>query len=168
MENRNTSFWARSLRPAWESRSVALIRLAVGAIFLTQGPLKFMDPAMGVGRFVRIGFAHPAFTAHLVGGFEVVCGALVLLGLLTRWGAAPLLVIISTAIALTKLPEIGRAGQGFWFMVSDARTDFAMLLSLLFLLYTGAGGWSIDSRLARPRKPASREATAKPEGATAR
>ena len=129
-----------------QTRSVVLIRLAVGAIFFTQGILKFADPNLGVNRFTKIGFPHPYFTAHFVGTFEVICGTLVLLGLLTRVAATPLLVIISTAIATTKLPELFRPGQGFWFMVSDARTDFAMLCSLMFLLIAGAGLVSLDAR----------------------
>jgi len=128
-----------------ELRSVALVRLAVGLIFLTQGVLKFRDPGMGVIRFARIGFPYPGLTAHLVGTFEIVCGAAVLLGLLTRLAAVPLLIVISTAIGTTKIPELFRAGQGFWFMVSDARTDFAMLCSLVFLFCAGGGPWSLDA-----------------------
>jgi uncharacterized membrane protein YphA (DoxX/SURF4 family) len=125
---------------------VALIRLAVGSIFLTQGILKYIDPKMGVVRFTRIGFPHPYFTAHFVGTFEIVCGFLVMLGLWTRAAVVPLLIVISTAIATTKVPELFRAGQGFWFMVSDARTDFAMLCSLVFLIVEGGGAWSWDAR----------------------
>ena len=116
------------------------IRIAVGLIFFTQGILKFIDANMGVARFTRIGFPHPAFTAHFVGAFEILCGALVLIGVLTRIAAIPLLVIICTAIATTKLPELTRASQGFWFMVSDVRTDFAMLMCLLFLLVSQRRG----------------------------
>lgn len=115
-------------------RGTIFIRLAVGLIFFTQGILKFTDPKMGVNRFTRIGFPHPAFTAHFVGAFEIVCGLLVRLGFYTRLAAIPLLVIISTAVVTTKIPELSHPGQGFWFMVSDARTDFAMLMCLLFLL----------------------------------
>ncbi|MFZ0733660.1 MAG: DoxX family protein [Candidatus Sulfotelmatobacter sp.] len=115
-------------------RGTILIRLAVGLIFFSQGILKYTDPHMGVERFTRIGFPHPAFTAHFVGAFEIVCGLLVLIGLFTRLAAIPLLVIICTAIATTKIPELTRAAQGFWFMVSDARADFAMLMCLIFLL----------------------------------
>src|SRR6202166_2175393 len=113
------------------------IRIAVGLIFFPQGILKYIDSKMGVERFAQIGFPHPAFTAHFVGTFEIVCGLLVLAGLWTRVAAIPPLVIICTAIATTKLPELSRAGQGFWFMVSDARTDFAMLMCLLFLIVSG-------------------------------
>jgi putative oxidoreductase len=126
--------------------SLLLIRSAVGLIFFTQGILKYTDPNMGVARFTRIGFPHPYFTAHFVGTFEIACGVLVLLGLWTRASAVPLLIVIATAIATTKVPELFRAGQGFWYMVSDSRTDFAMLCSLLFLIAVGGGAWSIDTR----------------------
>ncbi len=123
-----------SLQTPERVRGVFLIRLAVGLIFLTQGILKYTDPHMGVDRFTRIGFPHPAFTAHFVGFFEIVCGFLVLAGRWTRMAAIPLFIIICTALATTKFPELPRTGQGFWFMVSDARADFAMLMCLLFLI----------------------------------
>jgi uncharacterized membrane protein YphA (DoxX/SURF4 family) len=133
-------------RPAQGPASIVLIRLAVGLIFATQGLLKFIDPNMGVTRFAKIGFPHPSFTAHFVGTFEMLCGTLMLIGLFTRLATIPLLVVISTAIATTKIPELFRASQGFWYMVSDARTDFAMFCSLLFLISVGGGAWSLDAR----------------------
>ncbi len=126
--------------------SIVLIRLAVGLIFATQGVLKYTDPKMGVLRFTKIGFAHPEFTAHFVGFFEILCGILVLAGLFTRFAAVPLLIVICTAIATTKIPELLRPEQGFWFMVTDARTDFAMFCSLIFLVLAGPGRLSIDAR----------------------
>ncbi len=131
----------------WNVRSVIFIRLAVGLTFLTQGILKYIDPHVGVLRFTRIGFPYPGFTAHFVGTFEIACGGLVLIGLFTRVASIPLLMVILTAIAATKIPELIRPDQGFWFMVSDARTDFAMTMSLLFLISVGAGPWSLDAWL---------------------
>jgi putative oxidoreductase len=133
-------------RPAQGPPSILFIRLAVGLIFFSQGILKFTDANMGVARFVRIGFPYPHFTAHFVGTFEIICGALVLLGLWTRAASVPLLMVITTAIATTKIPELFRASQGFWFMVSDGRTDFAMFCSLLFLICGGGGAWALDER----------------------
>jgi uncharacterized membrane protein YphA (DoxX/SURF4 family) len=137
--------WSAIVRPAWRSRAILFIRLSVGLIFFTQGILKYTDPNMGVNRFARIGFSHPLFTAHFVGAFEIACGLLVLLGFLTRLAVLPLIIVILTAIATTKIPELARPNQGFWFMISDARTDFSMLMCLLFLLRAGAGSWSGDS-----------------------
>jgi len=120
-------------------RGTIFIRIAVGLIFFTQGILKYTDAKLGVERFARIGFPYPAFTAHFVGTLEIVCGLLVLAGLWTRIAAVPLRVIICKAIVTTKIPELTRAGLGFWFMVSDARTDFAMLMCLLSSWSRGDG-----------------------------
>jgi len=136
-------------RPTESSRSILLVRIAVGLIFFTQGILKYIDPNMGVVRFTRIGFLHPYFTAHFVGTFEALCGLLVLLGFWTRLVSIPLLIVITTAIATTKVPELFRPGQGFWYMVSDARTDFAMFCCLLFLISAGGGSGSLDASSAR-------------------
>lgn len=140
---------------AVQPRSIIFIRLAVGLIFFTQGILKYTDPKMGVIRFAHIGFPYPDFTAHFVGAFEIVCGFLVLLGLLTGLASLPLLIVISTAIATTKIPELFRASQGFWFMVSDARADFAMFCSLIFLIVLGPGRLSVDAGWPFRRKDSS-------------
>jgi putative oxidoreductase len=134
-------------KPGQGPASIFLIRLAVGLIFFTQGILKFTDVKMGVERFTRIGFPHPYFTAHFVGCFEIVCGLLVLVGLWPRAASVPLMIVISTAIATTKLPELFRPNQGFWYMVSDGRTDFAMFCSLVFLILAGGGAWALDRQL---------------------
>ena len=137
--------------PSEGPRSIVLVRIAVGLIFFTQGILKYIDPNLGVVRFSRIGFPNPYFTAHFVGTFEILCGFLLLLGLWTRLVSIPLLIVITTAIATTKIPELFRANQGFWYMVSDARTDFAMFCCLIFLPSVGGGSWSVDAKRARHR-----------------
>jgi uncharacterized membrane protein YphA (DoxX/SURF4 family) len=129
-------------------KATALIRLAVGAVFLSEGIQKFLFAAdVGAGRFAKIGLPSPDVLAPLVGSFEIVCGALILAGLVTRLAAIPLLVVIGTAIYTTKIPML--ASGGFWKMAHEGRTDFAMLLGLLFLLIVGAGSWSIDSWLTK-------------------
>lgn len=131
--------------PAW----TILIRLAVGAVFLSEGIQKFINPAeVGAGRFEKIGFPNPSFVAQSVGSFEILCGTLLLIGLFTRLAAIPLVIIMLTAISTTKVPIL--MDKGFWSMAHDSRTDFAMLLGAVFLLIVGAGRWSLDARLASP------------------
>lgn len=126
--------------------AVALIRLMVGAVFVSEGIQKFLFPAeVGAGRFTKIGFDSPELFAHFVACFEILCGGLVLLGLATRLAAMPLIIIMLTAIVTTKVPILQE--QGFWKMAHEARTDWSMLLGSIFLLTVGAGRLSLDAWL---------------------
>jgi len=117
----------------------------VGAVFMSEGIQKFLFPAdLGPGRFATIGLPSPGVLAPLVGTFEIGCGLLVVLGLLTRVAVIPLLVIILTAIWKTKLPLLLKSG--LWRMAHEARTDWCMLLGCLFLLIFGAGPLALDAR----------------------
>jgi putative oxidoreductase len=127
--------------------AVLLIRLLVGAVFLSEGVQKFLFPdALGPGRFTKIGIPAPEFTAYFVGVCETICGVLFLLGLLTRFAAVTMIIDMLVAIATTKVPILQE--QGFWGMAHEARTDWSMLLGSLFLLIVGAGAWSVDAQLA--------------------
>jgi len=136
-----------------------------GGVFLTEGIQKFLFPNdLGVGRFVKIGIPAPEVMAPFVGVFEIVCGSLIVLGLLTRLAAIPLIIDMGVALISTKLPILLGHGfwrfslsklpsYGFWSMAHEARVDFAMLLGTLFLLIVGAGAWSIDTMLASRKRP---------------
>jgi uncharacterized membrane protein YphA (DoxX/SURF4 family) len=127
-------------------KSVLLIRLLVGGVFLSEGIQKFLFPAeVGAGRFSKIGLPDPEFLGPFVGGFEIACGTLVLLGLLTRLAVLPLLTIMTVAFFTTKLPILLKSG--FWKMAHEARTDFSMTLGALFLIVVGAGALSLDAWL---------------------
>ena len=140
-------------------RSVFLIRLVVGGVFLSEGIQKFLYPAEnGAGRFLRIGIPAPDVMGPFVGVVEIVCGALILIGFLTRLAAMPLIIDMLVAILSTKIPILLGHGfwgfslrnvpyYGMWGMLHEARTDFAMLFGSIFLLIVGAGLWSIDARL---------------------
>jgi len=124
--------------------AVLLIRLMVGAVFLSEGLQKFLFPAdVGAGRFAKIGLPEPEFLGPFVGGFEIACGALVLLGLFTRLATLPLLTIMAVALYSTKLPILLKSG--FWKMAHEARTDFSMVMGSLFLFLVGAGAYSLDA-----------------------
>ncbi len=128
--------------------ATVLIRILVGWVFLSEGIQKFLFPAaLGVGRFAKIGIPEPQFFGPFVGVVEVVCGALLIVGLVTRLVSIPLLIDILVAIATTKIPMLAKSG--FWAMMHEARTDFCMLLGLIFLLIVGSGTLSFDDRLSR-------------------
>jgi putative oxidoreductase len=146
-----------------DPRSIVLMRLLVGWVFLLEGILKFTRPdTLGIGRFAKIGFVSPGPMASFVGWVEIICGALLLTGFLTRLASVPLLIDIIVAIVTTKIPIL--LGHGFWgfanptakpfgwgTMLHEARTDVSMLLGLIFLLIAGAGRWSVDTAIAERR-----------------
>jgi putative oxidoreductase len=125
------------------SKTTILIRLMVGAVFLSEGIQKFLFPAIrGAGRFEKIGLPSPEFLGSFVGAFEILCGIFILLGLLTRLASIPTLIIMLVAIFTTKSEVL--VNQGFWAMLHGSRTDWAMLIGSVFLLIKGGGFWSVD------------------------
>lgn len=123
-----------------------LIRLMVGVVFLSEGIQKFLFPdQLGAGRFAKIGLPEPELLGPFVGSVEIICGSLVLAGLLTRLASIPLIIIMLVAMASTKAAVL--ASEGFWEMMHGSRTDWAMLLGGIFLLMEGGGKWSVDRKL---------------------
>ena len=140
------------------------VRIIVGWVFLSEGILKFqLRLELGSGRFAQIGIPAPEIMGPFVGLVEIVCGALLIVGLLTRLAAIPLLIDISVAILSTKVPMLLGQGYwlfslpklpryGFWSMMHEARTDFSMWMGLIFLLIVGAGSISLDAMMTRGTK----------------
>jgi uncharacterized membrane protein YphA (DoxX/SURF4 family) len=145
------------------------IRLASAGVFIPDGTQKLIYPEiLGSGRFLKIGIPYPAFTGPLVGWIEIICGTLILIGLLTRLAAVPLIVTMLVAITATKIPiwmghdwvvtdlitfhvrELN--SYGFWSFMHETRLDWAMLMGACYLLTTGAGYWSLDKMLSCHRR----------------
>lgn len=113
---------------------------------MSEGIQKFLFPHQaGTGRFAKIGFSDPSFWAYFTATFEIICGALILLGLFTRLATIPLLIIMIVAFVSTKLPIL--ADKGFWEMAHEYRTDFAMTMLLILLLVYGGGNKSLDLKI---------------------
>jgi uncharacterized membrane protein YphA (DoxX/SURF4 family) len=158
----------RRLLASSAPNAVVLIRIAVATVFISEGIQKLLYPAaLGAGRFAKIGIPAPEVMGPFIGVLEIVCGALILAGLLTR--VASLLLIGDMVVALlsTKIPILRGHGYwrfgapsggkpGLWPMLHQARTDLSMLLGSLFLVIVGAGLWSVDARLVPPSADESR------------
>jgi uncharacterized membrane protein YphA (DoxX/SURF4 family) len=142
-------------------RAIVMLRLMAGAVFFWEGVMKFVFPNQGVGRFMKLGFPAPHFTATADGWFEIVGGLLLLTGLLTRVIAIPFIIEMIVAMASTKIPMyLGTSPLplppvppqiGFWAVLHEIRSEYAQLLTCAFLSVVGAGRWSVDALLARRR-----------------
>jgi putative oxidoreductase len=142
--------------------SILVIRLMTGCVFFFEGILKFAYPNQGIGRFIKLGFPFPETTAHFVAIFEIAGGLLLLLGLFTRIVSFFFIIEMIVAILATKislylgtsplplppaLPKIG-----IWAVEHESRSDFAQLLTSLFLMVEGAGRLSLDFFLKKNKK----------------
>lgn len=130
------------------TKSLPLIipRAIVGLIFLSEGIQKFIVPnSVGAGRFAKIGFHDPELWASITGITEIICSILLIIGLLSRLASIPLLIIMTVAFITTKIPIL--VEKGFWNFAHEYRTDFAMTLLLILLLYCGSGNYSLDKYL---------------------
>ena len=145
-------------RPSTERgpSALLLLRIAIGFVFITEGIQKFLTPeTLGAGRFAKIGIPYPEIMGPFVGGIEIECGTLVLIGLLTRLGALALMIDMVVAITSTKLPILLGYGflgfadpaghTGFWAAAHEARLDITMLLGCAVLAAVGPGRLSFDA-----------------------
>jgi putative oxidoreductase len=138
---------------------LALLRVVLGLIYLMHGYLALV--LVGPGGFgsyaARMGYpvalapllAWYLIAAHLVGG------ALLVVGLWTRWAALAQLPIMASALFLLHF------GQGFFLrgialdqaagqvMVGGMEYDLLVLVATVTLVLTGAGALGLDGRRGR-------------------
>jgi putative oxidoreductase len=157
-------FWM--LNPPTDGpKSTLLLRLMAGGVFFWEGILKFVYVNQGVGRFTKLGIPFPHFTAAFIGYLEIVGGLLLLTGPMTRLIAIPfvaemIVAILSTKISMylgtSPLPLPPAPPQtGFWAVLHEVRSEYAQILTVLFLLVNGPGKWSMDAVLLRKRRKGS-------------
>ena len=158
--------------PTTGPKSILLLRLMAGGVFLWEGILKFVYTNQGIGRFTKLGMPFPAFTANFVACLEIVGGLLLISGLLTRLIAIPFIVEMVVAILSTKIslylgtsplplpPAPPRIGM--WAVLHEIRSDYAQIITVIFLLINGPGRWSLDALLESKRQKVSDRVGARP------
>ena len=134
-----------ALRQLDRARWVAPLvgRLSVGLLFLSTGWGKVHSLDKVTAFFVKLGIPAPGLNAVVVGYSELICGALLIVGLFTRLATLPLLVSMVVAILTAKLPDI----HGLFDLVGA--DEFTYLCVLVMLLIMGPGLLSLDEVLLR-------------------
>jgi putative oxidoreductase len=140
---------ARSLE--WLAPTIA--RIGVGTVFVQSGWGKLHNLEQVTGFFTELGLPAPGFHALLVSTTELVCGALVLIGLCTRLAAVPLLVTMLVAIRTALWDQVESVGSLF------GLTETLYAVVFLWLATAGPGPISIDHLRAR----LGRRSTATPQ-----
>ncbi|HVY48222.1 MAG TPA: DoxX family protein [Minicystis sp.] len=121
---------------AWLSPLLA--RLLLAAVFIPAGYGKLTHIETPIRYFTHLGIPDPVFMAWLVGTCELVCGALLLIGLVARLATVPLIVTMIVALATAKAPSIHGVGDLI------GTSEFLYLLLLVMIAVMGAGLVSLD------------------------
>ena len=130
----------RSPSPRQLSIGLAVLRVAVAAVFINHGRQKlFVYGFAGVtGAFTQMGVPFPGIMGPFIGLLEFFGGIALLFGLLTRLLAVGFVCDMLGAILLVQMK------RGF----SAFELEFLLLGSSLALAFAGAGRFSVDTRLA--------------------
>jgi putative oxidoreductase len=121
-----------------------LARITVGVVFITSGWGKIHNLEQVTAFFGELGIPAPAFQALFVSYVELVCGSALLLGLLTRLVAIPLMATMVVAIITAKAEEITGVADLL------GTVEFAYVAMLFGLVLTGPGKLSLDALLFAP------------------
>jgi putative oxidoreductase len=148
--------------PVTGQSTIFIIRLMAGSVFFWEGILKFVYVNQGVGRFTKLGFPFPETTAHLIATGEIIGGLLLIFGLFTRFTAFYFIIQMIVAVLTTKIDlYFGRSPlpmppappkMGIWAVLHEIRSDYAQILSCLFLLIEGPGRRSLDFIISTSKK----------------
>jgi putative oxidoreductase len=134
---------------------IAILRVVVGSVFLVHGAQKlFMLGIPAVAAFMtHIGMPLPMASARLLTVVEFFCGLALVAGLLTRWAAVPLAVVMAVAMIRVHL------SAGF-FLPNGFEYALMLLGACVALTCLGPGALAIDNWLATDHdKPAARSAS---------
>jgi putative oxidoreductase len=117
---------------------ILLVRLFVGYFFFVTGLAKVQHLDAMAERFAGWGIPLPAFSAALSGWTELLGGALVALGLLTRLAAVPLCINMVVAIAAVNIRRVSDLDE----FVELSEPLYALVF--LWLVFSGPGRVSLD------------------------
>jgi putative oxidoreductase len=125
-----------------------ILRVVLGAVLIPHGCQKLLGWFGGMGLsgnaalFERIGFSPGMFWGTLVGCTELIGGILLVLGLLTRFAAAAVLIFMIVAIKFT-------SAKGFFW--SNGGFEYPLLIGAcaLYFLIRGGGKCSLDHKIGR-------------------
>jgi len=151
----STNLWislgdrALSLVKRTDSAALLLARLTVGVLFVSTGWGKVNNLAKVTDFFTELGIPMPGFNAVLASYTELVCGALLVIGLASRLAAVPLVITMVVAIVTAKKSELHGVPDLFGFV------EWTYLVILVVIFALGPGKIALDALLERRLRSAA-------------
>jgi putative oxidoreductase len=149
-----TRLHARLEAGEWIARLV--VRIALGLEFFGSGLGKLGKLSGFIQYFRSLGIPAPELQAPFVASVELVCGALIAVGLATRPAALLLCGVMAVAIVTAAAPEKHITATWHGLLEFLYLPEVLLLLLLGWLVFAGAGRASLDVRLSPGRGGASR------------
>ena len=115
----------------------AILRIAVGFVFIYTGFSKFASHASETRNFRHWGVPAPSSFVYLIGLVEIVAGVVLVLGLAPRLAALVLIVDMLAAMATA-----GRIDGGLHLIVPPL-----LIIACLIIIGSGGGRWALVDRL---------------------
>lgn len=144
--------WSRSIAGWFTWAGPLAVRIVVGWVFLWSGWSKLQILPRMIENFRGWGIPAPEILTPFVSGMEFVGGLLLLVGLLTRFVAVPMMVIMVVAVASAKWADVDSLETLLGF------EEVSYLVMFAWLGIAGPGPVSLDHfvlRLLRPGRPPS-------------
>ncbi len=126
---------------AWLPPLVA--RIVVGWVFMWSGWTKLNNLPKMIENFTEWGIPFPHIMTPLASGIEFFGGLLLLLGLLTRFAAPPLVIVMIVAVVSAKWDQIDSLETLLGF------EEVAYMALFGWLAVAGAGPISLDALIKR-------------------
>jgi|SRR5450756_2559237 len=121
----------------WQSQFLSVLRIMAGLLFLEHGASKFLG-------FPHVEKVPEALSMSGVGGMlELVGGALITLGLFTR----PVAFLLAGEMAVAYF--YAHAPRAFFPLLNGGDAAILFCFVFLYLVFAGAGPWSIDAIMKR-------------------
>jgi putative oxidoreductase len=147
---------ANTPRPAQINAALLILRIASALAFLYHGSGILFGAFGGPGPQKFSAVMHmPVVVGYLVGLAQVGGGLAILSGALIRLGAACIIVVMLGAIFLVHLQQgfdVGDVGASMLQRRIEGGAEYALmqLVIAITLLISGAGAYSLASRLPKP------------------
>ncbi len=144
LANLVTQIYARLDGIEWVVRLV--IRIAVGLEFFGSGLGKLGKLTGLIQYFRSLGIPAPEIQAPFVASTELICGALIAVGLVTRPAAVMLCGVMTVAIVTAAAPEKHITATWHGLLEFLYLPEVLLLLLLAWLVFAGPGRASLDAR----------------------
>lgn len=134
---------------------IFIMRLALGIFFILSGFFKLFDSEQHeklLKTMMASNIPFPEFNAYFVPIIELICGCLLIIGLLTTLVAFIMFVVMITALITDRIASV--AMHGGFLLIENFFYLPEVLYALIFfwLFFSGPGKISLDYRIGKKKR----------------